>query len=94
MYGVANSRYALRLRQPIARSLLEVLRSRFDHVSASVSDGTVLIVDDLDQAAVRAVLTLLWDTGHEVLSFAEANHERAGPDQSQQRQNGLPAGSA
>jgi hypothetical protein len=72
---VANSRYALRLREPIARSLLDVLRSRFDHVSTPAADGTILIVDNLDQAAVRALLTLLWDTSHEVLSFEEANHE-------------------
>ena len=72
---MANSRYELKLREPIARSLLDVIRTRFDHVSTPAADGTVLIVDNLDQASVRALLTLLWDTSHEVLSFEEANHE-------------------
>jgi hypothetical protein len=72
---VANSRYELRLRGPIARSVLDVLRTRFDHVSTPAANGTVLIVDNLDQASIRALLTLLWDTSHEVLSFEETNHE-------------------
>jgi hypothetical protein len=46
-----------------------LIRTRFDHVSAPGADGTTLVVDDLDQAAVRALLTLLWDAGHEVLSL-------------------------
>ncbi|MDX2536427.1 DUF4314 domain-containing protein [Streptomyces scabiei] len=35
------------------------------------ADGTVLVVDDVAQASVRALLTLLWDTGHHVLAFEE-----------------------
>jgi hypothetical protein len=38
-------------------------------VSAPGADGTTLVVDGVDQAAVRALLTLLWDAGHEVLSL-------------------------
>jgi hypothetical protein len=72
---VATSRYELRLRGPIAGSLLDVLRTRFDRVTAPAADGTVLIVENLDQASVRALLTLLWDTSHEVLSFAEVHRE-------------------
>jgi hypothetical protein len=68
---MANTRYELRLRAPIAHTLLDVIRARFDEVS---TDGTVLVVERLDQASVRALLTLLWDTGHEVLSFEETNH--------------------
>ncbi|MDT7582140.1 MAG: hypothetical protein QOK35_3404, partial [Pseudonocardiales bacterium] len=45
------------------------IRTRFDHVSAPGADGTTLVVDGVDQAAVRALLTLLWDAGHEVLSL-------------------------
>jgi hypothetical protein len=75
LYDVANSRYELRLRGPIARSLLEVLWTRFDRVSTPAADGTVLIVGNLDQASVRALLALLWDTGHEVLSFEALNHD-------------------
>jgi hypothetical protein len=73
--GMADTHYQLRLRAPIARSLLDVIRTRFDHVSTPGVDGTVLIIENIDQASVRAILTLLWDTGHDVLSFEERNHE-------------------
>ena len=76
---MVHTRYELRLRAPIARTLLDVIRTRFDHVTAPGADGTVLIIEDIDQASVRALLTLLWDTGHEVLSFEETNHERPIP---------------
>jgi hypothetical protein len=66
---VAVNRYELRLRRPIAGVLLDVLRARFDQVSTTAADRTVLIVENLDQTSVRALLTLLWDTGHEVLAF-------------------------
>jgi hypothetical protein len=54
---------------PLARAADELLRSRFDGVSTYPGDPTVVVVDGIDQAAVRAVLTLLWDTGHEVRSM-------------------------
>jgi hypothetical protein len=73
---MADSRYELRVRPAIARSLLDVIRTRFDHVPAPGAERTVLIVENLDQAAVRALLTLLWDAGHEVLSLAaEPDHD-------------------
>ncbi|MEO6087363.1 MAG: hypothetical protein ABIQ18_30040, partial [Umezawaea sp.] len=59
-----------------AHTLLDVIRSRFDHVT---THGTTLVVENVDQASVRALLTLLWDTGHEVLSFEERNHGRSIP---------------
>ncbi|MER5713648.1 hypothetical protein [Streptomyces sp. NPDC002132] len=37
-----------------------MIRTKFDHVSAPGADGTVLIVENVDQASVRALLTLLW----------------------------------
>ena len=50
--------------------LLDLLRSRFGEVTAeSAPAGTVLVVDGLDQSAQRALLTLLWDTGHDVISL-------------------------
>jgi hypothetical protein len=69
---MAHPRYELTLRTPIAHTLLDVIRTRFDHVSTPGADGTVLIVENIDQASVRALLTLLWDTGHEVLAFEES----------------------
>lgn len=69
--NMAPPRYELTLRGPISRTLLDMIRTRFDHVSTPGADGTVLIVEDVDQASVRALLTLLWDTGHHVLAFEE-----------------------
>jgi len=66
---MATSRCELTLRGPLAGSLLGLIRTRFDRVSAPDPDGTVLIIENLDQASVRALLTLLWDSGHEVLSL-------------------------
>jgi hypothetical protein len=68
---MALTRYELTLRGPISDTLLDLIRSRFDHVSTPGADGTVLVVESVDQASVRALLTLLWDTGHEVLAFGE-----------------------
>jgi hypothetical protein len=65
---MAGTQYELRLRASIPRTLLDVIRARFGEVSA---DDTVLIAENLDQASVRALLTLLWDTGCEVLSFEQ-----------------------
>jgi len=72
---MARTRYQLRLRAPIAHTLLYVIGTRFDQVSTPSPDGTVLTVENLDQASLRALLALLWDTGHEVLSFQEVDHE-------------------
>ena len=77
---MAPARYELTLRGPISRTLLDVVRTRFDHVSAQGGGGTVLIVENVDQAAVRALLTLLWDTGHHVLAFEETTLREA-PEQ-------------
>lgn len=53
----------------LADAVVEAIRSRFTVVSIRAADGTVLTVDNVDQAAVRAVMTMLWDTGHEVLTM-------------------------
>jgi hypothetical protein len=68
MSVMATTRRELTLSRPVSHALLELIRSRFDDVSPTAADDSVLIID-LDQAAVRALLTLLWDAGHEVLSL-------------------------
>lgn len=68
---MAPTRYELTLRGPISHTLLDVIRTRFDHVSTPGADGTVLVIENVDQASVRALLNLLWDTGHDVLAFEE-----------------------
>jgi len=69
---MATTRCELTVRAPLSQSLLGEIRSRFD-LSASDADGSVLILENLDQASVRALLTLLWDAGHEVLSLNPLN---------------------
>lgn len=69
--GMTCTRFELTLRGPIAHSLLDVILTRFDHVSTPGTDGTVLVAEAMDQASVRALLNLLWDAGHEVLTFEE-----------------------
>jgi hypothetical protein len=69
MGGVAATRCDVTLRGPLSCSLLGVIRTRFDDVSTPAEDGTVLVVGAVDQAALRALLTLLWDADHEVLAL-------------------------
>jgi hypothetical protein len=64
-----GSRWEFTVDGPLARSAAELIRSRFDGVSTRAGNPTVLVIDGIDQAGVRAVLTLLWDTGHEVYSM-------------------------
>jgi hypothetical protein len=39
-------------------------------VSTQSAHQTVLTVGDADQAAVRALMLMLWDSGHEVLAMS------------------------
>ena len=53
----------------LAEPLLEAMRSRFGEVTTHrAGRGTTVSVDGLDAASERALLTLLWDTGHDVVS--------------------------
>jgi len=65
------SRCELSISGPLAAALLDLITTRFGEVTtrAGAGPGTTLIVDGLDPAAERALLTLLWDTGHDVLSM-------------------------
>jgi hypothetical protein len=58
--GVVRCEVTLGVRVPDV--VLDSLRERFDDVSTTV-DGTGLVVMGLDQAAVRALVTHLWDVG-------------------------------
>ena len=65
------SRCELSVGGPLADSLLELIRSRFGEVTTRPDAGpsTTMIVCGLDPASERALLTLLWDTGHDVVSM-------------------------
>jgi hypothetical protein len=66
------SRCELNVAGQLAESLLELIRSRFGEVTtqpgAQLLSTTVIIVG-LDPAAERALLNLLWDTGHDVTAM-------------------------
>jgi hypothetical protein len=64
-----GSRWEFTVDGPLARSVDELIRNRFDGVSTYPGEPTLLVVDGIDQAGARAVLTLLWDTGHDVRSM-------------------------
>jgi len=54
---------------PLPGSLARVIRARFAGVAIRPgTQRTALELDAADQPALRALLTLLWDVGHDVLS--------------------------
>jgi hypothetical protein len=60
--------YRLEIRGPLPRIAQDQLRQRFGDVRAqSNGDRTLVSGHSADQAALRAVLSLLWDLGVEVL---------------------------
>ncbi|HSU34350.1 MAG TPA: hypothetical protein VLJ88_01695 [Propionibacteriaceae bacterium] len=66
----------------IADSVLELIKERFDNVDARAVPGpaTVVSIAGIDQAGERALLNLLWDTGHEIGSMSWSSTEvRSGP---------------
>jgi hypothetical protein len=64
-------RYRLVIAGPVAQWLTDTIADRFGGVSISAAaNGTVLEVVEADQPALRALLTLLWDVGHDVLSLS------------------------
>ena len=52
----------------IADAVLGLIRERFDHVDTRAVPGpaTVVTIAEIDQAGERALVNLLWDTGHEI----------------------------
>ena len=68
--GTGNGRRCeLTVSGQVARSVVAAMRARFDVVSTRTADDTVLTVGVADQAAVRALLIILWDAGHEVVAM-------------------------
>lgn len=77
MGSIDVARYEFTVDGPLARSVDERIRAQFEHVSTRSGDRTRLIVDNIDQAAVRAVLNLLWDAGHDILSISSTRSREA-----------------
>ena len=62
-----DKRCELVINGPIAQAVVETIAARF---GPSTVDRGVLTVEGVDHAAVRALMVLLWDTGHEVLAMS------------------------
>ena len=68
-----TSRYQLLVTGRLPDTVKELVDDRFGP-SAVVTDARCTVVDiQADQAALRALLTLLWDVGHEVHSISRAD---------------------
>jgi hypothetical protein len=62
--------YELRVKGRLAESVTALINMRFDKVVTRLEEGpsTTIIAEGLDPSAERALLNLLWDTGHEIIS--------------------------
>jgi hypothetical protein len=66
-----TSRFEARVAGRLPQALTELIASRFGQVTTHrLPDSTVLNGNVADQAAVRALLGLIWDSGSSVLSFS------------------------
>lgn len=60
--------YRLTIAGPLPETVAGIIRARFDPVAIQPDGGSTLLdVGPVDQPALRALLTLLWDVGHDVL---------------------------
>jgi len=61
------TRYRLCVTGPVPRRLVETITHRFGNVLVGRNgDDTVVDAVLVDQPSLRALLTLLWDAGHDV----------------------------
>ena len=58
------------VRGPLAESIASLIASRFGPLAISpAGPERTRIAGEMDQSSERALLALLWDTGHDVLSM-------------------------
>ncbi len=68
-----TSRYRLLVTGRLPQSVEGLVGDRFGPTAVVVTDAGSTVVDiDADQAALRALLTLLWDVGQEVHSISRS----------------------
>jgi hypothetical protein len=70
--GQVREQLELTVNGTIADSVLELIKDRFDNVDAQATTGpaTLVTIAGIDQAGTRALVNLLWDTGHEIGSMS------------------------
>jgi hypothetical protein len=63
-------RYRLTVRGPLPGAVVATIRERFGRVSITCrSTATAVEIVGADQPELRALLTLIWDAGHDVRSL-------------------------
>ena len=67
LWWCATTSGQLVINGPVADAVVEAIAARF---GPSTVDRGVVTVEGVDQAAVRALMVLLWDTGHEVVAMS------------------------
>ena len=65
------SRCELILKGSLAESIVELITSRHGSpiIESAAGRRTIVIIDTTDTAAERALLNLLWDTGHDIVAM-------------------------
>ena len=72
-----TSRYRLLVTGRLPETVQELVADRFGPSAVVVTGRRGTVVDvAADQAALRALLTLLWDVGHEVHSVSRSDGRR------------------
>jgi hypothetical protein len=64
---------------PLGAAATRAIRAQYDRVTLSTqrtNRETVLDLDGLDQPALRGLLILLWDFGHDVVAVSHQPKER------------------
>lgn len=74
------TRYQLSVTGPVPRRLVETISQRFGNVRVGRNgEDTVLDAVLVDQPSLRALLTLLWDAGHDVRDISSTDDTETAP---------------
>jgi hypothetical protein len=69
------------VRGRLADSLTSLIASRFSALTVSPREVGTRLSGEMDQSTERALLALLWDTGHDVISMQSTPHENGVDDE-------------
>lgn len=77
--SLVTARCRVTVSGPLGTAATRAIRAQYGRVVLSTRrvDGlTALDLDSLDQSAIRGLLTLLWDFGHDVVAVSNQPKER------------------
>lgn len=69
------------VRGPLAESFVRLIASRFSALTVSPGQVGTRLTGEMDQSTERALLSLLWDTGHDVVSMQSTPTENGADDE-------------